>query len=184
MQRACIISDDFFYLVGIEEMTSNGVDTIFFLDINICMKELISRTYSLYIISLHSLAMSHQLVRKMVEQNLKIIMVYDIPAEMLYSHARCLSKRDSIENINRFFIDTTLGRTKGWSNITLRQMLIIKKLVAGKTQHLIAREDGCSIKTVSGIRNRLMVKLGLKPMNDLSLLIIDMIICSVTSDKT
>lgn len=50
MQRACIISDDFFYLVGVEEMTSNGVDTIFFFDINRCMKELSSRTYSLYII--------------------------------------------------------------------------------------------------------------------------------------
>lgn len=163
-------------------MTSNGVDTIFFFDINICMKELSSRAYSLCIISLHSLAMCHQLVKKMSEKKLKITMVYDIPTGMLYSHARVLSKRDSIENINRFFINTTRGRTKGENNITSRQMLIIKKLVAGKAQHLIAREDGCSIKTVSGIRNRLMVKIGLKPMNNLSLLIIDMVICSLNPE--
>ncbi len=183
MHRVCVISDDFYYLVGLEEITFNDVDTIFFTDIKTCLKEILGRAYTLYIISIRSLAMSRELVCWMSEKKPAITLVYDIPVEKLYSHSRCLSKRDSIESINRFLSDSAQGRKKEKNNITPRQMVIVKRLASGDTVKSIAREDNRSIKTVSAIKNSILVKIGLKPMNDLSLLIVDMIICSAGFKK-
>ncbi|WP_213714185.1 LuxR C-terminal-related transcriptional regulator [Cedecea lapagei] len=119
----------------------------------------------------------------MSEKKPAITLVYDIPVEKLYSHSRCLSKRDSIESMNRFLSDSVQGRKKEKSNITPRQMIIIKRLTSGDTVKSIAREHNRSIKTVSAIKNNILVKIGLKPMNDLSLLIVDMIICSAGLKK-
>lgn len=183
MHRVCVISDDFYYLVGLEEITYNGVDTILFKDIKTCLREILGRAYTLYIISIRSLALSSELVRRMSEKKPAITLVYDIPVEKLYSHSRCLSKRDSIESMNRFLSDSVQGRKKEKSNITPRQMIIIKRLTSGDTVKSIAREHNRSIKTVSAIKNNILVKIGLKPMNDLSLLIVDMIICSAGLKK-
>lgn len=182
MRRVCIISDDFYYLVGIEESTTESVDTIFFTNTVACMEELSEREYLFFLISISSLEVTRHLVNKMAEKNLKMTLIYDVSTDLLYSHARCLSKRESLEGFNRYLIDRKVGRKKEENKITHRQKLIIKRLVTGCPLELIAREEHRSLKTISGIKKVIMSKIGIKDMNDLSLIIMDMIICSAKSE--
>lgn len=176
MHRICVISDDLYYLIGFREAISDKIDTFLFSNMEVCLERMNENKDSLFIISINALDDVRALVDEISGKGIKTIMVYDIPCGRVYSHARFLSKRDTAEHIVRFLISVLFGPGKKLNTITARQASIIRRLATGQRQFFIAGDDHRSIKTISGIKKNITDKIGLKTMNDLSLLLADIII--------
>ncbi|MEQ4763528.1 hypothetical protein ABN144_25600 [Klebsiella aerogenes] len=131
---------------------------------------------TLFIVSIASLKVASLLVNAMSALRMKIMLVYDIPSCRTYTHARFLSKRDSIEHIVRTLMNALVGRGRKLESITTRQACIVRRLASGQKQMLIACDDYRSSKTISGIKKNIFDKIGLRSMNDLSLLLADILI--------
>ncbi len=179
MHRICVISDDVYYLKGFSEAISESICTISFSGIRKCFEEIKQDDDdTFFIISLRSLVLTRRLVTRMAERGMNVIVVYDIPENMLYSHACFLSKRNSAEYITRFLMDVLLGKHRKAFHITPRQTEIVQKLTAGNYQKRLACDDECSVKTISGLKKTITRRIGFKTMNSLSLLFSEIIILS------
>lgn len=176
MHRVCVISDDLYYLTGFQEAVSDRIDTILFTGVKECMEKINKDKDTLFIISINSLGVVRTLIDEMSAMEMKTMLVYDIPSSRAYSHARFLSKKDTAEHIIRFLMNVLFGRGRALNKITSRQASIIRRLAAGQKQIFIAGNDDRSSKTISGIKKNITDKIGLKAMNDLSLLLADIII--------
>ncbi len=179
MHRVCVISDDLYYLRGFQEAISQKIETIMFTGLKECMEKINKYRNTLFIISINSLNIVRELVDGMSGMGMKMLLVYDIPSSRAYSHARFLSKRNSVDHTIRFLMNTLFGRGPKLNSITSRQASIIRRLAEGQGQIIIANDDCCSSKTISGIKKGIADKLGLKMMNDLSLLMADIIIRAI-----
>ncbi|MGG7970001.1 hypothetical protein PGN86_01520 [Klebsiella aerogenes] len=112
---------------------------------------------TLFIISINFLEVARILVDEMSAMKTKTMLVYDIPSSMAYSHARFLSKRDSIKYIIRFLMDVLFRRLK-LNSITPRQTSIIRRLAEGQRQFFISDVEERSAKMISGIKKTLQIK--------------------------
>ncbi|HDH0696920.1 TPA: hypothetical protein PIP11_000610 [Klebsiella aerogenes] len=114
---------------------------------------------TLFIISINFLEVVRILVDEMsaMKTKTKTMLVYDIPSSMAYSHARFLSKRDSIKYIIRFLMDVLFRRLK-LNSITPRQTSIIRRLAEGQRQFFISDVEERSAKMISGIKKTLQIK--------------------------
>ncbi|MFH3176220.1 hypothetical protein [Klebsiella aerogenes] len=116
---------------------------------------------TLFIISINFLEVVRILVDEMsamkTKTKTKTMLVYDIPSSMAYSHARFLSKRDSIKYIIRFLMDVLFRRLK-LNSITPRQTSIIRRLAEGQRQFFISDVEERSAKMISGIKKTLQIK--------------------------